>query len=513
MKNKIKILFDLFLKLDYRDKQNSGKKKITGIIISYIFANSALSFNLFNTFDKESFAILSFSTGIFLLSFIILNDYSNLFFSKQHLEFLRTLPLENNEVFVSKFLSAFVFVFFIQLTIILPQSVFYYFYEQNLSKTIIFIVANFSSNIFISVIILTIYTIALYYFIKKANILIYILQFVFFVYIMYSSSLTSRAMKYGKESLMSYGFTKFLPQYYFALSIEDYRLMIICLAACLLIIFLFYLFLKKRYYNLSEKIFSITDEIKKRRKLKVFSGLNNFINKNLLGNNLERASYYLIKNQLSNSRILKLRYIPLAFIPVIITMLGVFTNIPSFLYFQTGKDNILFTANSILMFSPSITITLVMCIRLMISNAKIADENSQDIGWIYESLPIESIKYFQNGVFKFIYINLIIPILILIFILLSFRINITPLVLNFAFIISVTLFLNSIISIFDKKMPFSLESTKYNSASRFGQIMLTVLAGIVIIVGQIFIFENVIFVIVSVAVFFIISVLLNYNKN
>jgi hypothetical protein len=43
--------------------------------------------------------------------------------------------------------------------------------------------------------------------------------------------------------------------------------------------------------------------------------------------------------------------------------------------------------------------------------------------------------------------------------------------------------------------------------------MLTVLAGIVIIVGQIFIFENVIFVIVSVAVFFIISVLLNYNKN
>ena len=147
MKNKIKILFDLFLKLDYRDKQNSGKKKITGIFISYVFANSALSFNLFNTFDKESFAILSFSTGIFLLSFIILNDYSNLFFSKQHLEFLRTLPLENNEVFVSKFLSAFVFVFFIQVTIILPQSVFYYFYEQNLSKTIIFIVANFSSNI------------------------------------------------------------------------------------------------------------------------------------------------------------------------------------------------------------------------------------------------------------------------------------------------------------------------------------------------------------------------------
>ena len=435
MKNKIKILFDLFLKLDYRDKQNSGKKKITGIIISYVFANSALSFNLFNTFDKESFAILSFSTGIFLLSFIILNDFSNLFFSKQHLEFLRTLPLKNNEVFVSKFLSAFVFIFFIQLTIIFPQSVFYYFYEQNISKTIIFLVANFSSNIFISVIILTIYTITLYYFIKKANILLYILQFVFFVYIMYSSSLTSRAMKYGKESLMAYGITKYLPQYYFALSIDDYRLLLICLAACLLIIFLYYLFLRKRYYGLSEKIFNITDEIKKRKKIKIFSGINYFINKNILRNNLERASYSLIKNQLANSRILKLRYIPLAFIPVIIAMLGVFTNIPSFLYFHTGKDEILFSANSVLMFSPTITITLVMCIRLMISNAKIADENSPGIDWIYDSLPIESIKYFQNGVFKFIYINLILPVIILIFVLLSFRINIVPLVLNFAFII------------------------------------------------------------------------------
>ena len=43
--------------------------------------------------------------------------------------------------------------------------------------------------------------------------------------------------------------------------------------------------------------------------------------------------------------------------------------------------------------------------------------------------------------------------------------------------------------------------------------MLTVVAGLVIIVGQIFIFENVIFVIISVAVFFVISVLLNHNKN
>ena len=513
MINKIKILSDLFFKLDYRDKQNSGRKKITGIIISYIFANSAISFNLFNTFDKESFAILSFSTGIFLLSFIILNDYSNLFFSKQHMEFLRTLPLKNNEVFVSKFLSAFVYIFFIQCTIILPQTVFYYFYEQNISKTIIFVIANFSSNIFIAVIILTIYTIALYYFFKKANILIYILQFVFFVFIMYSSSLTSRAIKFGKESIMAYGLTKFLPQYYFALSVEDYRLLLVCIALCLLVIFLYYLFLRKRYYNLSEKIFSITDELKKRRGLKIFSGLNYFINRNILRNHTERASYALIKNQLSNSRILKLRYIPLAFIPVIITMIGVFTNIPSFLYFQTGKGDMLLSASSILILSPSITLTLIMCIRLMISNTKIADENSMDIEWIYDTLPVESTKYFQNGVFKFIYINLIAPVLILIFLLLSFRINIILLVLNFAFIISVTLFLNSLISMFDKKMPFSLESTKYNSASRFGQIMLTVAAGIVIIVGQIFIFENVIFVIVSVAVFFIISVLLNRNKN
>jgi hypothetical protein len=154
-----------------------------------------------------------------------------------------------------------------------------------------------------------------------------------------------------------------------------------------------------------------------------------------------------------------------------------------------------------------------MCIRIIITNAKIADENSPDISWIYDTMPVYSIKYMQNGIFKFIYINLVAPVIIVIFVLLSFKINLIPLLLNFAFIISATFFLNSLISIFDRKMPFSLEATKYNSASRFGEIMLTALAGIVIIVGQIFIFENVIFVIISVAVFLIISILLNRNKN
>jgi hypothetical protein len=513
LKNKIKILFKLFLKLDYRDKENSGKRKITGIFISYVIANFLLSLNIYNSFDKDSFVILSFSTGLFLLTFVVLNDFSNLFFAKQYIDTLRILPLKDNDVFLSKFLSAFVFIGLIQFSIIIPQSFYYYLYEHNILNTILFIILNFLSNSFIVAVLLFVYTLALYYFVKKANIMLYILQFAFLVYVMYSSSLTSRAMKYGKESILNFGILKLLPQYYFSQSIGNPALLIVCVLVCVIIILLYYYLLRTKYFILSEKIYNLESNIKKPGRIKIISTINNFIYKYVLRNNEERASYSLIKDQLSNSRVLKLRFIPLMFIPVVFTLIAVFADIPGFLYFTTEESDLMRTAGSVLILSPSISITLIMCIRLLVSNTKIADENSPGINWIYDTLPIESIKHIQNGIFKYLYINILIPVILFLFIALCFKINYLTVVLNLAFIISVTLFLNSIFSVFDKKMPFVLEATKYNSASRFWEILLIVLFSIVIIISQIFIFENVIFILISVSIFLIISILLNHNKN
>lgn len=67
MNNKVKILIKTFFSLDFRDKENKGKKKFLGIFISYLFANSVLTLNNYIAFNRESFIILSFSTGVFLL--------------------------------------------------------------------------------------------------------------------------------------------------------------------------------------------------------------------------------------------------------------------------------------------------------------------------------------------------------------------------------------------------------------------------------------------------------------
>jgi hypothetical protein len=76
------------------------------------------------------------------------------------------------------------------------------------------------------------------------------------------------------------------------------------------------------------------------------------------------------------------------------------------------------------------------------------------------------------------------------------------------FLLSATFLLNTIFLISDKIYPFSLESTKYSSATKLGEIFFIMLIGAVVFIAQIFIFENVIFVIISVILLLVISFLL-----
>jgi hypothetical protein len=74
LSSKIKTLFALFQKTDYRDKENSAKKKLTGVLLSFLFANTILSYNYYVTFDEKSFIILAYTSNLFLLALIVLTD-------------------------------------------------------------------------------------------------------------------------------------------------------------------------------------------------------------------------------------------------------------------------------------------------------------------------------------------------------------------------------------------------------------------------------------------------------
>ena len=119
-------LFLLFQKLDYRDKDNSGFKKLAGIVIAYLFSNTMLSFSFSLVYDERSFVIMSLTSNLFLLTMIVINDFNNLFLATGSIDILRSLPIKIGQVFSAKFLSAVVYLLIFIIAASVPQIIFFY---------------------------------------------------------------------------------------------------------------------------------------------------------------------------------------------------------------------------------------------------------------------------------------------------------------------------------------------------------------------------------------------------
>ena len=536
LNNKILNLFNVFLKLDFRDKENSGKKKLIGIVISYLIANTFLSLNNYHSFDKFGFSFFSFSTGVFLLAFIVLNDFSNLFFSKAHTEILNSLPIGEKNIASAKFLSAFFYLSFFVFVIILPQSIFFYLYKTGIFETIQFLFLNIIFIYLITGVIILVYALAVFMFDKRASVFIYIIQFVFFVVIMYSSNMTSRATMTEKYNIEGIKYINLFPQYYFAKNLTDITFLVAVFFLMVLVYSLLYLFISRNYNSMSERVFTVGSSVFPKRTLGTRGGVMGLFPKRTLGtgggvmsagslpsfqkspfgtdtirkfflkNNNELAGYMLIKNQMKNSRPLKAKFLPITFIPLIIAFLAMFSGVPGLLIFES-RDFIGLSEIKIL--SPSITLTLIMCLRLLISNTKISEENTEDIKWLYDSIPIINKKSLIKGVNKYIYINFIFPVLIILFLILCFKFPLMSLVLNLLYILSMSVLINSVYLIFDKTLPFTVNSSKHNSVSKLGEIFLTIILGVIIFAVQIFTFENIIFILISLFLISGVSIVIN----
>lgn len=498
MNNKIKILIKTFFSLDFRDKENKGKKKFFGIFISYLFANSVLTLNNYIAFNEESFIILSFSTGVFLLVFVILNDFANLFFTKKHIDVMSSLPIENSDLAAGKFISAFLYLSVFALIIAVPQVIFFSLYENSVTDAILFFTANMCSLFFITGVILILYTFSLKALSGKSNFILYFFQFIFFFYVIFTSGTASR-LSAEKADLLSVGFIKYLPQFYFAEAAGRPLALAALILLTISFYVLYYFYIKKNYLKISLILYEYREKPRGRKsRINPWIKYNDFICDLFIKNNEEKASYYLTLNQLSNSKSMKLKFIPLVFLPLIVCLIAVFTNSVSMP--DTGNAQ-----HNLLVLTPSVTFTFFMCIKLLISSTKIEDENSPDTGWIYSSLPVISPGRIKNANLKFVTANFAVPLIAVLFCILSFKLNLISSLLNLVYILFASLFVNSLFLLFDRVYPFSLESTKYNSASKLGEILLIMLIAVGIFVVQIFIFENVIFVLISVLLFLVIS--------
>lgn len=523
MNSSIKTLFSLFQKTDYRDKENSARKKLTGILLSFLFANTVLSYNYYVSFDEKSFIVLAYTSNLFLLALIVLTDFENLILASRTSTYLETLPVKSSDIFKAKFYSALLYLLFIILSTAIPQLVFYYLISESIYKTVVFLLSDILFCYFASGSLILIYVIALRFFKKRATIVLNILQLCFFIFIFYSSTLSSKAVSrtgdsFVKMNILDNGIVNVLPQTIFASSTENILFFIGSMLMSAGVLYSVYYILAGNYSVINERVRDLSPGKNKFRKEKtgnetsqIYAKLKHITDKFILSNNYETASFYLVKNMLQNSGFLIVKYMPLIVMPVIFVLIGILTDTPNLLFLKTDTMSNSIFNSPMLIISPSITFVLVMCSRLLISGTKILDENSTGTKWIYDSMPIREVRNVNKGVSKFIYTVVIFPVMITITVLLSFKANFAEVFYNMIFISSGIYFINSIMLLFDKTYPFTLESTKFSSASKFFEVFFSMFLGIFLFLIQIFVFQNIIFVIISVMIFTALSLLLNRN--
>ena len=506
------VLYSLFVKMDFRDKKNSGFKRLFGILIAYLFANFILSFSTYSNFDRDSFIVICMSTNAFFLAFVILSDFVSLFLNRGEDEFINSLPVKEERIFFSKFFAAFTFISFYVVAIVLPQLFFYYRYTESVSSSALFVVSVFLFNIFIISLLVILYTFVLRFFSKVSYLFIYSINIIFLLYIFYSTSLRSKAFELGKHSIIEMDFVSYLPQVYFAKALADPGLFAISFSASIAVMLLAFFLIRANLPQLQKNVKDISRKKPSAKKEKI-----NFVDKIagalILRDNLQRASYFLMKDQLVNSGTLRMRYVIFLLMPVVFALMASFTDFAGGVYFESRKLASLVPDGSVAVLSPSILFIFILCVRLIISNTKIADTNSNDVEWIYGSLPLKNPVPLRLGVLKFIFVNFFVPLLLVMTLILLRKADVTSIVFNLAYVTGGVFFISAVLFRFDRNYPFSLDSSQMDSTGKFLEILITILLGIIIFVIQLFIFKNIIFIVTSIVLLFVIGGLLLKSKR
>lgn len=490
------ILSKVFLKLDYRNSEDSGIRKLAGMIITYLFINTLISLGNYQKFDINAFIFSSLTINLFLLGFVVVSDYADLFFSPKHALALAALPVKEENIFVSKIFSAFIYLSVYPLVVSFPPAVYVFFYNHSISEFLLFVLISFLFSYFVIGFIFLVNSIIIIRSKTKNRILILIMQILFVAFIFSMNKYTAD----NAADLLNLNYIKYLPQYYLLLSFYNiYYLLIFIVVTFLLFVFI-YVFLKHNYFRLSGLINALDSQPKRKRSPTL--NLDWFLNV-FLRNNLEVASYKLFKNHLQNTSALRLRLIPLLLLPLVATVITVFSGMNEMLFLS------IMTNTSLLVLSPAISMTFIISSRILLSNLAIGFDEDENISSLYAALPVKSRYAFNNGVSKFIYINFLLPVLFLCSVIIAFKIQSVDIVFNFLYIFLFIVLINTVFAKLDRHFPFSVPPSKFNNASKYLQLLFSLLLGIVFILSQIFIFANFIFFIITIFVILLIIVFLN----
>lgn len=499
-KNNI-VLTKMFLNLDFRNSGDSGFKKLIGLVITYLFVNTMMSFSSFTQHNQNVFVFMALTVNLFLVGFIVISDYSNLFFTNKYTDVLKSLPVTEENIFISKVTSAMAYLSVYPFVMVIPPSVFIYFYNHSIANSLMFALISFIFSYFIIALVFFLNSLVVIRSKGKSKILIFIFQMVFISFIFIMNKYSGRHS--GSADFLALSFVKFFPQYYLLLVFNNVLYLLPYFLITALLFFFNYVFFRKNYYKLSE-IINSTSKHDKGRKL-FFLNLAPVENI-ILRNNVERSSYYLTKNLFHANSTLKLRLMPVLLLPVIATAIAMFSDVNEMLIIS-GLEKL--SPYEIYVLSPSITLAIIMAARLVYSSTKISFEEDENVQSLFEVMPVENRFKFLKGVNKFVSLYLVFPVSVLCLGLVLFRFPHYDVILNFVYVFAFISFFNTLTMKFDKVYPFTVPATKFNNSTKYFNLLGAILLGIVLVASQIFVFKNILFFITAIFVILAVKVLLN----
>ncbi|MCI0473637.1 MAG: hypothetical protein L0Y76_08660, partial [Ignavibacteria bacterium] len=365
----------------------------------------------------------------------------------------------------------------------------------DLSATFHFFAVSLLFSYFSLGVIFLLYTFFLSFSKGKSRLPLILFQVSFIFFVLY----INRLLNSGPDSLYSKqsAFIAFLPQYYLLLSFSNKIYALFAFGWTFLIYLAAFLIFRKKYSGLSEIINSADTSSGRKISFSVISPL--LVNAELLfvRNKTERASFYLIKNVFRNSTVMKLRTVMLFFLPLIALSVGLILNISDMIYIQE-------TGYELYLISPSVSVVILMSLKLIISGFKIPADQDSDIDWVYDSIPLENKLLFRRGSVKFSLFFYLIPVSVISGLVLFIKIPAADIILNILYLISFSMLFTELIIRVEKSLPFTEKNPKFGSAAKYIDVISVILSGTVFFVSQIIIFKNVIFTVSAVIIFLIV---------
>jgi hypothetical protein len=171
------------------------------------------------------------------------------------------------------------------------------------------------------------------------------------------------------------------------------------------------------------------------------------------------------------------------------------------------------TGYELYLISPSVSVVILMSVKLIISGFKNPADQDTDIDWVYSSVPLGNKLLFRRGSVKFTLFYYLFPVSVISGLFLLIKMPAADIILNILYLISFSLLITELIIRVEKSLPFTEKNPKFGSAAKYIDVIFVLLSGTVFFVSQIIIFKNVIFTISAVIIFLIIYLAVTELKN